>query len=1353
MRMPSSEKDRLDVLNRYMIMDTPPERAFDDLVELAAMICGAPMACIAFVDERRVWYKAAKGLESPETPREGSLFDAALQAEAVLLITDAASDPRYSRHELVTGPAPVRMFLGTPLITSDGFPVGVMAVMDHRVREVLPEQIDGFQRLARQVVAQIALKQNFLDLARSVMARREANRDKMLLATAVEQSSATIVVTDSLGAIQYVNPAFTATTGYTLDEALGQNPRFLKSGLHSQEFYKDMWDRLTRGEIWKGSFTNKRKDGSLLYEEASISPVKDASGRTTNFVAVKTDVSEKRRAEEQIRRQNESLRESEQRYRTLTDSAQDAILMMDPEGRVSYWNPAAERILGYTGAEALGRNLHEFIVPPRYHNAHAAAFPAFKQTGQGAAVGKTLDLEARRKDGQEISVQLSLSAIQLQGGWHAVGLMRDVTDRKRAEEERQKFVSLVEFSSDFIGMAAMDGRMLYLNCAGCELVGLASAQEALSMLMWDFLTDECRRAVRGVILPLVMDRGHWEGEVEFKNHRTGVPIPVHFSGFVIKDLKTGAPLALACVSRNITERKQAEEAIKESEKRFRMLFERNLAGVYRSTLDGALLECNPAFARILGYGSPEEVLSPYLSGFTRRDNVRAHRVTDFFHESVDRRAYIERIRGEKVLTNHENCLKKKDGAPVWVLENVSLLEGGDDEPSILYGTVIDITERKYTEEALKTSEERYRLLFERNLSGVFRTAGDGRILECNDAFARIFGFPSPQAIKGLDANTFYDQNSDREELMTLLSEARTLNNIDLRLKRMDGSPVWVRENVSMTAGPDGVEVIEGTMMDITDRKLAEEELQKAKEAADLANETKSEFLANMSHEIRTPMNGILGMTELALETDLTPQQRDYLEMVLSSGESLLTIINDILDFSKIEAGKLDLESIEMDLEPILRRPLDLLKARAEAKGLSLTSNMGPGVPSRVIGDPVRLSQILINLVGNALKFTESGGVEIRVEETARIAGRTFLRFSVTDTGIGIPEDKLDRLFKSFSQVDGSTTRKYGGTGLGLAISKQLVAMMGGEIWVECGEAGGSTFIFTAVLGVAEGATAPMGATVEPPGGRPEVAVARTRSTPRALRLLLAEDNLVNQKLAVALLRKQGWSVEAVANGREAVEAMARGTFDAVLMDVQMPEMDGYEATARIRDTEAGTAAHVPIIAMTAHAMKGDRDRCLASGMDGYVTKPIKASALYEEILRLVPGGAPIPRPSATQAVVQDTTHVVPADLSALLDTVGGDVALVEELVSLFVEDAPAEMAAIRRALEEKSAQDLLEAAHKLKGAVGNFGARRTYDLAYSLEGMGRDGALDGARDALAGLEAEMVRLEAYLTSGRWREAL
>ena len=1352
MRMPASEKDRLDVLNRYMIMDTPPERAFDDLVELAAMICAAPMACIAFVDQRRAWYKAAKGLDSPETPREGSLFDAALQAEAVFLIADAASDPRFSSHELVKGPASVRMFLGTPLITSDGFPVGVMAVMDHRVREVLPEQIDGFQRLARQVVAQIALKQNFLDLARSVMARREANRDKILLATAVEQSPATIVITDSQGTIQYVNPAFTAITGYSAEEAIGQNPRILKSGKHPSEFYAGMWERLSRGETWKGVLVNKRKDGALFDEEATISPVRDAAGRTTNYVAVKTDVSEKRLAEEQIRRQNESLRESEQRYRTLTDSAQDAILMMDPEGRVSYWNPAAERILGYTSAEALGRNLHEFIVPQRYQQAHAEAFPAFKQTGQGAAVGKTLDLEARRKDGQEISVQLSLSAIQLQGGWHAVGLMRDVTDRKRAEVERQKFVSLVEFSSDFIGMAAMDGRMLYLNRAGCELVGLASAQDALSMAMWDFLSDESRGKVVGTILPVVMAQGHWEGDMEFKNHRTGVPIPVHFSGFVIKDLKTGTPLALACVSRNITERKQAEEAIKESEKRFRMLFERNLAGVYRSTLDGALLECNPAFARILGYGSPEDVLSPYLSGFTRRDNVRAHRVTDFFHESVDRKAYIERIRGEKVLTNHENCLRKKDGAPVWVLENVSLLEGGEDEPSILYGTVIDITERKHTEEALKTSEERYRLLFERNLSGVFRTAGDGRILECNDAFARIFGFPSPQEIKGLDANTFYDQASDREELMTLLNEARTLNNIDLRLRRMDGSPVWVRENVSVTVGRDGLEVIEGTVMDITDRKLAEEELQKAKEAADLANETKSEFLANMSHEIRTPMNGILGMTELALETDLTPQQRDYLEMVLSSGESLLTIINDILDFSKIEAGKLDLEAIEMDLQAILRKPVDLLKAKAEAKGLSLTSSMGPGVPSRVIGDPVRLSQILINLVGNALKFTQSGGVKVCVEETARNSGRSFLRFSVSDTGIGIPKDKQDRLFKSFSQVDGSTTRKYGGTGLGLAISKQLVEMMGGEIWVESGENGGSTFFFTAVLGIAEGAAAPMGAPAEQSDGLRKRSAALSRSESRDLRLLLAEDNPVNQKLAVALLRKQGWSVEAVANGREAVEAMARETFDAVLMDVQMPEMDGYEATARIREMERGTEAHVPVIAMTAHAMKGDRERCLASGMDGYVTKPIKASDLYGEVLRLLPANV-ANRPSrAVSTVVQATPDAAPADLSSLLDTVGGDVALVEELVSLFVEDAPEEMEAIRRALQEKSAPALHEAAHKLKGAVGNFGARCAHDLAYSLEGMGRDGALDGAPDVLARLEVEMARLEAYLTSGRWRDA-
>jgi PAS domain S-box-containing protein len=757
---------------------------------------------------------------------------------------------------------------------------------------------------------------------------------------------------------------------------------------------------------------------------------------------------------------------------------------------------------------------------------------------------------------------------------------------------------------------------------------------------------------------------------------------------------------------------------------------------------------------------------------------------------------------------------------------------------------------------------------------IFFKDTQGRFLRINRALAERLKLAHPSEALGKTDFDFFTQpyaQAAAEDERQIMKTGQPLVGRE-ECEQSAAGPIWVSTTkLPLRSAAGEIMGTFGIARDISERKKAELAMQKAKEAAEAASRAKGDFLANMSHEIRTPMNAILGMTELLLDTPLSALQRDYLGMVREAGETLLNVINDVLDFSKIEAGKIDLEAIDFELREAIGDILKVLAVRAHRKGLELACHVQPSVPAWLRGDPHRLAQILNNLVGNAIKFTERGEVVVTVAQATSNNGDHTLHFSVRDTGIGIPPDKRQAIFEAFEQADTSTSRRYGGTGLGLAITRKLVALLGGTIWVESSLGHGSTFHFTArfepgqkgeptgpplvehitdtrILVVDDNATnrlileetlrswrlnpvvcadarealakvrdaraqgnpfhvvltdgrmpdvdgfalaesikneGPVDATIimmlsssDRPGDlrrceeigiachlikpiKPSelfnalvkalgVAIAEPEKTAVApipaqqpLRILLAEDSLTNQKLACGLLAKQGHHVVTANNGRLALEALEREPFELVLMDVQMPELDGLEATRllRQREQQRGKGEHVPVIAMTAHALKGDREICLSAGMDDYVAKPIRATELFAAIARTVgpvaeraPDAAADTRPAGNGVI----------DWQEALNTTGGDRGLLKEVIDVFLTEYPQLLASLRRGVAEERCDDVRRAAHTLKSTLGHLGAPTVRELALHLESMGRQKDLNGAAARLDELEGAMGRVVAAL---------
>ncbi len=1027
-------------------------------------------------------------------------------------------------------------------------------------------------------------------------------------------------------------------------------------------------------------------------------------------------------------------------------------------------------------------------------------------------------------------------------------------------EIQPRYRDLVENSLGLICMHDLRGRLEWVNPAAATILG-RDGGSMVGRSLADFIAN---KAAVATYIERIRENGHDQGWLEAL-HANGSSIYLQYHNVLVQPPDRD-PYVLGH-AQDVTELVITEKELR----------------VARDQLS-RLIAASPAM--IFSAGPSGDFGTTYMSQNVREimgydpDQFRGTFWIDHVHPE-DRERVLDEIHN-RLLVGGSNVMEYRflhaDGTYRTMKDEQHILRDELGEPIEIAGYWIDVTEERRLTEAM----DRW---FASSLDMACRIDVNGRYTRVNPAFERILGYPSADLLgQPLLHFVHPEELENTSRILRGLWGAEGPDRFECRYRHEDGSYRWIQWDAHPYTGR-GFMYAAGR--DITEAKNREVELKRAKLAADRANEAKSEFLANVSHEIRTPMNGIIGMTELALDTQLSDQQREYLQMVQSSAMALLDVINSVLDFSKIDAGKLQLEEIDFTLRDTITGALKPLGLVANRKGLELLYDEGPGIPERLRGDPGRLRQVLTNLVGNAVKFTDEGEVGVTIEKVRDLEDGVDVRFEVRDTGIGIPADKLDYIFESFHQADGSTSRRFGGTGLGLSIASGIVGTMGGEIVVESSEGVGSRFHFTVTLKhSAQPSRAPTLPQAQLRGLRvlvlddsetnrrilegfldrmemEPVAVAsgpealeildgshragepldmlitdvhmpemdgfevarRVRDDPRfnelviltitsagrpgdgalceelgissyllkpitptelrdaiqltlaqdrrpqgekqlvtrhslreawdSLRVLLAEDNQVNQRLAMHILERLGHQVSLAHNGREALELMERERFDLVLMDIQMPEMGGVEATRLIREREAREGGHVPIVAMTAHALVGDRERFLEAGMDEYISKPISQERLREVVRSLGSSRAKkkakatqSPRPEEKPVLESESTGAAdqPFDREALLARVESDRELLATLVGIFKADRPNLLAAIEKSLEAQDPAELSDSAHTMKGALGVFGVEPARTIASKLEDAGREGRLGDAPALFARLGEAVVDAEAALES-------
>ncbi len=1291
------------------------------------------------------------------------------------------------------------------------------------------------------------------------------------------------IALDKKSKITLINEYGLESLGYQKEELIGKN--WFKTCL-PEEYREDVlkvYHQLMAGEIEPVEYYENpilRKDGTECIIAWHNTILKDSNGDIVGSLSSGNNITEQKQAEQ-------VLMESEKKYRNILESIQDSYLETDLKGNFQFFNRSFCKMLGRTTDELTGENFIEFLDKKNSEKVFLIFHEVYK-TGKPAI---NVTWEFTRKNGTirhtEASISLIMNEKNEPVGFRGFG--RDITDRKKSEiallqakeilalnESRFRDISLS--MADWIWEVDTKGRYVFSAGNSKKILGYGN-DELLGKTPFDFMTEEDVLKIKPMFLEIVQKN---QPIIDLKNwnrKKDGSLVCLLTNGVPVFD-EQGEFTGYRGVDKDISKDLEIEEKLKQTLEITEKIIDNIPIGMVIVGEDKVIQRINNAALAMTGHDSEEEIV-----GHTCHKNLCP----------ADQGKCPITDMGQTI-NNAEKMIIHKDGHLLPVYKTAIPLEINGQ--NMIIEAFMDISLLKKKEDELRESREKFRTVMETIVEPVVVYDGQGKVIYLNPAFTRVFGWSSDELL-----GNRIDFVPDKEIAVTQEAVVRVLkgegmSGFETERTTKSGSTIAVRIGAALILDrqgkPDGMVV---NFQDITREKMAQDKLNKMNQElekaikqakmmahnAEAANTAKSEFLANMSHEIRTPLNGVIGMTGLLLDTDLTSDQRHYASIVQNSGEGLLRVINDILDFSKIEAGKLEMEIIDFDLRYMLDDFASMMSVHMQEKALEFLCAASPDVPALLRGDPGRLRQILANLVGNAAKFTAKGEISVRVYLEKETQTNVRLLFSIKDTGIGIPAEKHDLLFQSFTQADTSTTREFGGTGLGLTISKKLCEMMGGKIGVNSELGKGSEFWFTALfkkqvelnhlvmpvdksdmkgihvlivddnktnreilqgqlgswgcrikeavngpealrilydegskedpfqmaildmqmpimdglslgkiiksddklksihlvmmtsmgqvgdakefeeIGFSAYLIKPVGysdlfdclATILSDGSKPEKKSAIiTRHTIReqrekSVRILLAEDNITNQQVATGLLKKFGFvNVKTATNGLKTMKELEEDSYDLVLMDIQMPEMDGLEAARQIRKIESESdRKRIPIIAMTAHAMKEDRDKCLSAGMDDYVSKPIDPKKLLEALERCLPKEKPVavplaPEPDTTlkqKTIAQNDRMVFDKDI--FMDRLMGDADLAAIVISGFLEDIPRQMELLKGFVYQKNAEDAGKKGHQIKGAAGNVGAEALRKIAFEIEIAGKARDFDRLNRLVPQLEEAFAQLK------------